>query len=381
MKIIVACDSFKGCMSSKEVEKNIKKGILKANPNHEVLTFPMADGGEGTSSVFCDLIQGNEIEVLTVDAYGKHIFTKYCVSRDGTLAIMDVASCIGLNMTPKEKRNPMIASSRGVGIMMKDAIERGCKKIIIGLGGSATNDGGMGILSEFGVRFYNHKREQLIPSIYALMQVAFVDKRYAKLPKDVEIICACDVKNHLLGKNGATYVFGKQKGIYPNQMPEIERGMSHYCSKLKQTFHVDINESEGSGAAGGIGSVLLGVMKAKMVSGIDLAIEYSGMKKQLENAQLVITGEGQTDAQTLYGKLPMGIARLAKSYNVPCVCLSGALGIGYQKMYDEGLIGIFSSADRAMTFQTALLTGAEKLEALAFSLTKFMDGIRKSEYK
>lgn len=377
MKIIVACDSFKGCMSSKEVEECIKKGILKANPKHEVLLYPMADGGEGTSKVFCDIIQGKNVEVLTVDAYGKNIFSSYCMSQDSSMAVMDVASCIGLNMTPKEKRNPMIASSRGVGIMLKDAIEKGCKKIIIGLGGSATNDGGMGILSEFGVRFYNGKRELLIPSVYALNQIAFVDKRYARFPKDVEIICACDVKNHLLGKNGATYVFGKQKGIYINQMHDIEKGMAHYANKLKQTFHVDVNEWEGSGAAGGIGSVLLGVMKAKMASGIDLVVAYSGLKEQMKDADLVITGEGQTDAQTLYGKLPLGISHLARSFGVPCVCLSGALGLGYQKMYEEGMIGIFSSADRAMTFQTALQTGNEKLEALAFSLTKFMDGIRK----
>lgn len=377
MKIIVACDSFKGCMSSKEVEESIKNGILKANCEHEVLTFPMADGGEGTAMVFCEIIKGKTTEVLTVDAYGKNMFTNYCISQDGELAIMDVASCIGLNMTPKEKRNPMIASSRGVGIMMKDAITRGCKKIIIGLGGSATNDGGMGILSEFGIRFYNSKRELLVPSVYALTQIAFVDKRYARLPKGIEIICACDVKNHLLGRDGATYIFGKQKGIYLNQMNEVEKGMTHYCSKLKQTFHVNVNEFEGSGAAGGIGSVLLGVMKAKMVPGIDLVVEYSGLKEHLQNADLVITGEGQTDAQTLYGKLPLGIAHLARAYNVPCICLSGALGLGYQDMYDEGMIGIFSSADRAMTFQMALQTGNEKLEALAFNLTKFMDGIRK----
>jgi len=160
-------------------------------------------------------------------------------------------------------------------------------------------------------------------------------------------------------------------------MSEVERGMAHYCMKLKQTFHVNVNEFEGSGAAGGIGSVLLGVMQAKRVSGIDLVVEYSGLKEHLQNADLVITGEGQTDAQTLYGKLPLGIAHLARSYSVPCVCLSGALGLDYQSLYDEGMIGIFSSADRAMSFQMALQTGSEKLEALAFSLTKFMDGIRK----
>ena len=289
---------------------------------------------------------------------------------------MDVASCIGLNMTPREKRNPMVATSRGVGILMKDAIGKGCKKLIIGLGGSATNDGGIGILSEFGVRFYDAKRELLNPNVYSLNKIAFIDKRNANIPKNVEIIVACDVKNHLLGKQGATYIFGKQKGIYLNQMEEIEQSMKHYRDKLIQTFHVDVDAFDGSGAAGGIGSVLLGIFHAEMKSGIDLVLEYSDLKNHLQDADLMITGEGQTDAQTIFGKLPMGISRLAKEHGIPCVCLSGALGVGYEELYNEGMIGIFSSADRAMTFQTALQTGNVKLEALAFNLTKFMDGIR-----
>lgn len=376
MKILVACDSFKGCMSSKEVCENIKKGILRANSNHEVHTFPVADGGEGTSDVFCDLVNGERIYAHTVDAYGKRIQTHYCISKDHSLAIMDVASCIGLNMTPREKRNPMVATSRGVGILMKDAIGKGCKKLIIGLGGSATNDGGIGILSEFGVRFYDAKRELLNPNVYSLNKIAFIDKRNANIPKNVEIIVACDVKNHLLGKQGATYIFGKQKGIYLNQMEEIEQSMKHYRDKLIQTFHVDVDAFDGSGAAGGIGSVLLGIFHAEMKSGIDLVLEYSDLKNHLQDADLMITGEGQTDAQTIFGKLPMGISRLAKEHGIPCVCLSGALGVGYEELYNEGMIGIFSSADRAMTFQTALQTGNVKLEALAFNLTKFMDGIR-----
>lgn len=379
MKILVASDSFKGCMTSKEVCENVKKGILRANSNHEVYTFPVADGGEGTSDVFCEILNGDTMDVSTVDAYGKKIETHYCMNADHNLAVMDVASCIGLNMTPREKRNPIVASSRGVGIMMKDAISKGCKRIIIGLGGSATNDGGIGILSEFGVRFYNAKRELLNPNLYSLSQIAFIDKRNASIPRDVEIIVACDVKNHLLGKQGATYVFGKQKGVYLNQMADIEKGMEHYRDKLLQTFHIDVNEFEGSGAAGGIGSILLGIFHAKMQAGIDLVLEYSDLKNHLENADLMITGEGQTDAQTLYGKLPMGISHLAREYGVPCVCLSGALGVGYEGLYDEGMIGIFSSADRAMTFQMALQTGDVKIEALAFNLTKFMDGIRKED--
>ena len=374
MKILIACDSFKGCMTSKEACENIKNGILKANPHHKVLCYPMADGGEGTAQVLSYYTHAQMVTVSTIDLYKKPIQAQYGWNEEKKLAIIDVASCIGLNLYDKDQRNPMIATSRGVGIMIRDAIQRGCKKVIIGLGGSGTNDGGLGILREFGAVFYDKSRHELQDMAYSLEKIAFIDKRHFSLPEDVEWIVACDVKNHLCGKEGATYTFGKQKGLYPTQFKMLDDAMRWYNQKIHQTFHVNMDAIEGSGAAGGIGAVLLGVFKAKMIPGIQLVIDYSEIKSEVEDADLLITGEGQTDKQTLYGKVPFGIGKLAQKYNVPAICLSGALGQGYEDLYNHGLIGIFSSSDRAMEFKQALKLGPEKLTNLAFSILKLLDG-------
>ena len=374
MKIIIASDSFKGCMTSQEACTHIQNGIKKANPQHEVVCFPMADGGEGTAQVLSNYAKAMPVHVQTIDLYRNPIDAIYGWNEAERLAIIDVASCIGLNLYPKEKRNPMVATSQGVGIVIQDAIQRRCKKIIIGLGGSGTNDGGMGILKAFGAIFYDRNRQELTDFPYSLEKIAYIDKRNVYIPKDIEWIVACDVKNHLYGSEGATYTFGKQKGLYPSQMKELDEAMHHYNRKIEQTFHADMNRFPGSGAAGGIGAVLLGVFKAKMVPGIQLVMQYSGLEKEIATADLVITGEGQTDRQTLYGKVPFGIATMAQKQNVPVICLSGALGLGYEELYNHGMIGIFSSSDRAMEFKVALKYGAEKLENLAFSITKLLDG-------
>lgn len=361
-------------MTSPEVCENIKRGIERANPDHTCVLYPMADGGEGTATVFGHVLGGKMVTMKSIDAYGKPITVEY--ARKGNTAIMDVATCIGLNMVPREKRNPMIANSCGVGRMMKHAIKHGCTRLIIGLGGSSTNDGGMGILQEFGARFYNAAHKRLEPSVYNLHRIAYIDKKHFVKPS-IECIVACDVQNHLLGKEGATYIFGQQKGIFANQLEEVDGWMRKYRDKIRQVFHVDMDAYPGSGAAGGIGGVLLGVFHAQAREGIKLLVEQSQLRKDLEDADLVITGEGQSDAQTMYGKVPYGISVLAQEYDLPVICLSGALGRGYEELYQTGMIGIFSSADRAMTFAQALEQGPQKLEALAFNVTKLIDGLNR----
>lgn len=375
MNIVIAADSFKGCMSSEQAAESIAEGILRANPNHSIQKFPAADGGEGTAEVFARLMKSPLVHVPTLNSAGRTIDASYAFDPKTKTAVMDAASCIGLNRTPKESRNPMIGTSRGLGRMMQDAICRGCQKLIIGLGGTGTNDGGMGLLTEFGVTFYDEDREVLPPNPYSLSRIAFIDKRKVTLPRDVEIIVACDVKNYLLGPQGATFVFGPQKGLYKTQLPLVEQGMAHYRDKMLQTFHVDINSFEGGGAAGGIGSVLLAIFKAKKASGIDLMMEYSGMETAIAQADLVITGEGQTDLQTMFGKVPFGVASMARRYNKPCLCLSGALGPGYEKLYEAGATGIFSTCDRAMSFETAIACGPRKLTELTTSVIRLIDAI------
>lgn len=373
MKIVIACDSYKGCMSASQVVQTIEKGIKKANENHQTICVPMADGGEGTAAILADVINGKMVDVECVDAYGKSWIAQYATN--GKISAIDVASCIGLNMTPRNLRNPLVASSRGVGMMMKAALDKGCKTLIIGLGGSGTNDGGMGLLSSFGVNFLDAKQKELQPNVYSLNRIATIDTSEFHFDYDAEIIVMCDVQNTLLGQQGATYSFGRQKGIFPNQMKEIDGWMAHYAKKVEEAFDTDIHTIPGSGAAGGIGAILTGIFHARMESGIDYLMELTHLEKHIQDCDLVITGEGQSDAQTLYGKVPYGILQLAKRANKPVLCLSGALSKGYDQLYDAGMIGIFSSADRAMTFQQALSQGPEKLEALAYSITKYTDGI------
>lgn len=365
-------------MSSVQVVQCIESGILKANPKHVVHGFPMCDGGEGTTEIFRRIYQGQKETAHVIDAYGNPIDVTYAIVPSQNLAIMEVASCIGLNMVDRNKRNPMIANSRGVGQLLKDAVSKGYRNILLGLGGTGTNDGGMGMLQELGLRFFDASHKRLRPGIYALSQVDFIDRRNLVDWKEVKIKMAVDVKNHLLGKQGAVYTFGKQKGLYPAQLETVDRAMRHYRDKIQEFFHVDINQYEGSGSSGGIGAVLAGILKAEMVPGIQLCMQESHMEEVIAQCDVVITGEGQSDHQTLYGKVPYGIAQLAKKYDKPVFCLSGALGIGYMDLYDHGFDGVFSSADRAMDFMTALKTGPEKLENLAYSMTKTIDAMCRS---
>ena len=280
-------------------------------------------------------------------------------------------------MHPREKRAPFYGSSYGVGSVLLDAVNKGCKKIIIGLGGSATNDGGMGFLQSLGARFYDSNHKYLSPQAMNLEKVRYIDFNRFNDLKDIELIAACDVKNHLLGEEGATFVFGKQKGLFPNQMKRLDQGMENFRNQIQRYTQVDINSFEGGGAAGGIGAVLIGILHAKMIPGIELLLSYSDFHEQVKTCDLVITGEGQSDRQTAFGKVPVGILKVANTYDKPVICISGALGMDYMELYDLGFIGIYSIADRAMTFQSALDSAPEKLEACTYTIMKTIQYYKK----
>lgn len=273
-------------------------------------------------------------------------------------------------MHEREKRMPFFGSSFGVGTVILDAVEKGCKKIIIGLGGSATNDGGMGLLQSLGCRFYDSEHKYLSPQAINLDKVRYIDFHRMNYLQGIELIAACDVKNHLLGEEGATFVFGKQKGFFPNQLKKVDAGMENFRNQIKRYTQIDINEFEGGGAAGGIGAVLIGILGAKMIPGIELLTSYSDMEEMVKDCDLVITGEGQSDKQTMFGKVPVGILNIANRYQKPTICISGALGIGYMELFDLGFVGIYSISDRAMTFQQALENAPEKLTAATYSIMK-----------
>lgn len=370
MKVIIACDSFKGCMTSLEVAQHVEDGIHRLDDSIITKKYAIGDGGEGTVEAFHETCQGEMVEVQTTDAYGRKIKTTYTLIEQGMTAVIEVANIIGLSMHDREHRAPFFASSFGVGTLILDAVEKGCTKIIIGLGGSATNDGGMGILQALGARFYDEKHQYLSPQAINLGNIHYIDlKRLNKL-EGIELIAACDVKNHLLGEQGATFVFGKQKGFYPNQIRKVDAGMENYRNHLMRYTGVDIDKFEGGGAAGGIGSILIGILHATMKSGIELLLSYGDMEEEVKDCDLIITGEGQSDKQTLYGKVPAGIATIANKYHKPIIIISGALGMEYEKLYELGFTGIYSIADRAMNFQQALEQAPVKLEACTYSIMK-----------
>lgn len=376
MKVVVACDSFKGCLKSEEVAYHVEQGIHRFDDTIDVISYAIGDGGEGSAEAFAKSCQGIMVKTGATDAYGKKIITEYALIENGQTAVIEVASIIGLSMTPKERRTPFFGSSFGVGTVMLDAVNRGCKKIILALGGSATNDGGMGLLQALGCRFYDNRHKYLSPQAVNLDKIKYIDFNRLNRLDGIEIIAACDVKNHLLGENGATYVFGKQKGFYPNQIKQVDEAMHNYRDQIQRYLDIDINAYEGGGAAGGIGSVVIGILHAKMVSGIQLLFQYCDIEQAIQACDLVITGEGQSDRQTIYGKVPVGVLEIANRYRKPTLCISGALGLGYQELYDLGFIGIFSIADRAMSFQQALDQAGEKMEAAVYTVMKTIVSIQ-----
>lgn len=368
MKVVIASDSYKNCMSSLQAANAIECGIHRYNTNIEVLKYAIADGGEGTLDAIAYNLDTQRILLQAKNAAGKSVETYYEYYPKEHTAFIEVAQIIGVKKQSEGVRAPMYYSSYGVGQVMLHAKRKGAKKIIIGLGGSATNDGGFGLLSACGVKFYDENNSKLVPKAKDLCKIVKIDKDNFESFKGIDIVVACDVKNKLLGEQGATYTFGRQKGLFPNQLKIVERGMVHYSTVVKNLFHIDLTTYEGGGAAGGIGACLQGFFQAKMVSGLELVLSYTDFEKQIKDADLVITGEGQSDHQTLFGKVPVGIIDCTNMYKIPTLIISGALGYEYMDLYEKGFIGIYSIADRVMTFEQALSTAPQKLEQCAYSV-------------
>ncbi len=372
MKILIASDSFKGCMSSEEANRSIERGILQADPHIQTECFPISDGGEGMVEAFLKAYDGRRLKMATQDLYGVPITVDWALDEKTGTACVEAASCVGLTLYPPAIRYPMNTSSYGLGLLVKKVLARSdVKRIIIGLGGTGSNDGGIGFAAAFGVGFYDRYRCPLDPCTRNLEQIAYIEKRTLHYNTRKPIIAACDVSNPLLGENGATYIFGHQKGLTPTLQKEVEAGMENLNRKVIQTFHVDMNRLEGSGAAGGLGGMILGVFGATMVSGIDV-LENGGLSQKIQEADYVFTGEGQTDAQTVNGKAVVRIAHLCKKAEVPLICICGGMLSGAELLYHEGVSAIFSSADRAMSFSYALSHGSEKVEKQANNVMRLI---------
>lgn len=359
MKILVAPDSFKGSLSSKEVLEAISEGIRRAI-DAEIVGVPIADGGEGTVEAMIASLGGRIVDADVVGPLGNVVKSFFGILNDGT-AVIEMAASSGLNLVPNDMRNPLITTTYGVGQLIKEALDKGCRKFIVGLGGSATNDGGAGMIQALGVKLLDEDGND-IPygggNLYKLKKVdiSSIDKRVY----ESSFIVASDVVNPLCGENGASAVYGPQKGATKEMVKILDNNLRHYASVVKETLGKDFSDVPGAGAAGGLGFSLMAFLNAKIRSGIDIVMEASNIDEKIKSCDIVITGEGNTDFQTAYGKAPAGIARIAKKYGKPVVILSGGLGKNYKDLYDVGVTSMFSIVDKPMTLQEAMIN-AKKL--------------------
>ena len=351
MRIVLAPDSYKGCLPALQVARSMALGCADADPACQTRLAPMADGGEGTAEVIVAARRGTWISVPARDPIGRAVAARY--GRCGDIAVMEMAAASGLERMAGAPLEPLRASSFGAGQLLRHAVAAGCTRVLMGIGGSATNDGGLGLLMALGARFLDAAGNPLPPAAASLAQVAAVDFSGMIDLSGVALQVACDVSNPLCGPEGATAVYGPQKGVTPEQIPMLDAALAHYASVLEAAWGDAFGDRPGAGAAGGLGFALYG-LGARLERGSELVAQAVDLDGALRGADLVITGEGATDEQTAYGKAVQGVARRARAQGVPVVCLSGALLPGCEALYAEGVSALFAIADRPLSLEQSL---------------------------
>lgn len=342
MKVVIAIDSLKGSLSSMEAGMAIKDGILAAKPDAEVIVKPLADGGEGTTDALIEGMNGERIDLTVTGPMHTPVDAYYGYLKDTNTAVMEMASAAGITLVPDSEKNPLLATSYGVGEMINDAIQRGCRNFIIGIGGSVTNDGGIGMLKALGVRFLDENGEDAGEGGQALAKIARIDVfGMNPLLKECHIQVACDVNNPLCGENGSTYVYGPQKGVTEDMKKTLDEAMAHFARVTSETLENDYMNTPGAGAAGGLGYAFLAYTGAALTPGIELILDAVGLEEELSSADVVVTGEGRLDFQTAMGKAPVGVARLAKKYNAKVIAFAGSVTKEATACNKEGIDAFF----------------------------------------
>lgn len=331
MKIVIAPDSFKESLSALDVALAIREGFLKvfSDSDVEYILVPLSDGGEGLTESLVSACGGHLVEVGVSDPLGRSLNSSYVILRDG-IAVIEMAAASGLHLLSPEERNPLLTSTFGTGQMILHAIEMGVRSIIVGLGGSATNDGGSGMAQALGFSFLDENKCELNRGGGFLSGLRSIDSSRSVSLEGLEIIVTCDVRNPLLGAEGATRVFGPQKGATESMLEELELALTNYANVVKECGFEDLREISGSGAGGGMGFGLCTFLKAKLMSGIDLVMDLTCLEDHLKGADLVVTGEGRMDEQTLFGKVPLGVLELARKCGVPVIGVVGSVGEGIE---------------------------------------------------
>ncbi|SHJ26533.1 glycerate kinase [Clostridium cavendishii DSM 21758] len=372
--IVLAPDSFKESMTAKEACEAMEKGIKKANKNIKCIHVPMADAGEGTMKSLVDATNGQIYKAKVIGPLGNEVEASYGILGDEETGVLEMASASGIHLVPINERNPLKITTYGAGQLIKDCLDKGVKRLLIGIGGSATNDGGTGVIQALGGKLLDEDNKELGFGGGELSKLVRIDA--AKLDdrlKNIVIEVACDVTNPLCGENGASKVFGGQKGATPEMIEILDNNLKHYAKIIKEQLSKDIIDVKGAGAAGGLGAGLMAFLDVKLKRGVELVIQYAALEEKIKNADMVWTGEGSIDFQTQYGKTPLGVATVAKKYNKPVVALAGRVGEGVDILYTKGIDSIFGIMKGATSIEQALADGKKNIENTAENIIRLIN--------
>ncbi len=364
MNITIAIDSFKGSLSSMEAGQAVAEGIRRVMPSAEIRIRPLADGGEGTTEALTAGL-GGELKSLTVTGpLGRPVTASYGLIRERKMAVLEMASAAGLTLISQEERNPLEATTYGIGEMIRDAIGEGCRHFLVGIGGSATNDGGTGMLSALGFQFLDSEGQPIPLGAKGLENLARISTENARPElSQCSFHIACDVTNPLCGENGCSAVYGPQKGADPEMIRQMDQWMERYGDLAARTFPAADKEAPGAGAAGGLGFAFLTFLNGSLESGVGMVLKEINLKDDIRDADLVITGEGRLDAQTVMGKAPIGVAHLAKEYGKPVIAFSGAVTREAGLCNQHGIDAFFPIMRGVVSLQEALDPGEARINA------------------
>ncbi|WP_067707556.1 MULTISPECIES: glycerate kinase [unclassified Erwinia] len=366
MKIVIAPDSYKESLSAQQVAVQIELGFREIFPAAEYVRLPVADGGEGTVEAMVAATNGTFVTLSVTGPLGEPVEAFYGLSGDGSRAFIEMAAASGLEKVPVSRRDPLITTSWGTGELIRNALDRGVEHFIIGIGGSATNDGGAGMLQALGAQLLDSQGKQIGFGGGQLAQLADIDlSKFDPRIKQRRFEVACDVTNPLLGKEGASAVFGPQKGATPELVSQLDAALGHYADVIQRELDIDVLQLPGGGAAGGMGVALHAFCHAELRRGIEIVTEALGLDELVRDATLVITGEGRIDSQTIHGKVPIGVAQVAKRYNKPVIGIAGSLTDDVAVVHQHGLDAVFSVIYSICTLEEALENAAENVRMTA----------------
>ncbi|OQP06745.1 glycerate kinase [Geobacillus sp. 46C-IIa] len=355
MKVVIAPDSFKESLSALEVAEAVERGFRTVFPEAEYVKVPMADGGEGTVQSLVDATGGRIVEVKVTGPLGEPVLAFFGLLGDGKTAVIEMAAASGLHLVPRDRRNPLVTTTRGTGELIRAALDAGATHLIIGLGGSATNDGGAGMVQALGGRLLDRDGRDIRSGGGALADLQAIDlSGLDPRLKSVRIDVACDVDNPLTGPKGAAAIFGPQKGATPDMVAILDRNLAHYADVIHRELGKQVGDIPGAGAAGGLGAGLLAFLPAELKRGVDIVIETVQLAERVKGADLVITGEGRIDGQTVFGKTPIGVAKTAKRFGVPVIGIAGSLGDDSAAVLDHGIDALFTIVPGVVSLEKAL---------------------------